>query len=81
MSRPPRGELPGLLRASKWFRHVAAATWEESVDQLEWVELEAGVDRKTSRGQTLVALHHQLKNQRDELVVSFTEKIIFDPAR
>jgi CRP-like cAMP-binding protein/predicted acylesterase/phospholipase RssA len=42
MSRPPRGELPGLLRASKWFRHVAAATWEESVDQLEWVELEAG---------------------------------------
>jgi acyl dehydratase len=46
-----------------------------------WVELEAGVDRKTSRGQTLVALHHQLKNQRDELVVSFTEKIIFDPAR
>jgi acyl dehydratase len=46
-----------------------------------WVELEAGVERKTKRGQTLVALQHHVKNQRNELVVSFTEKIIFDPAR
>jgi acyl dehydratase len=46
-----------------------------------WVELEAGVERKTKRGQTLVALQHDVKNQRNELVVSFTEKIIFDPAR
>ena len=42
------------------------------------VELEAGVDRKTSRGHTLVALRHRVKNQRDELVVDFTERIIFD---
>jgi acyl dehydratase len=46
-----------------------------------WVELEAGVERKTKRGQTLVALQHDVKNQRDELVVSFTEKILFDPAK
>jgi acyl dehydratase len=45
-----------------------------------WVELRAGVDRKTSRGQTIVALQHLLKNQRDELVVDFTERILFDPA-
>ncbi|MAE93454.1 MAG: hypothetical protein CL910_02210 [Deltaproteobacteria bacterium] len=44
-----------------------------------WVELEARVDRKTSRGQTLVALQHLLMNQRDELVVDFTERVIFDP--
>jgi acyl dehydratase len=44
------------------------------------VELEAGVDRKTSSGQTLVDLKHVLKNQRDETVVVFTEKVIFDPA-
>lgn len=44
-----------------------------------WVELEGGIERKTSRGQTLVALRHQLKNQRDELVVDFTERILFDP--
>lgn len=43
------------------------------------VELEAGIDRKTRRGQTIVALRHQLKNQRDELVVDFTERILFDP--
>jgi hypothetical protein len=42
------------------------------------VELEAGVDRKTSGGKTLVALRHALKNQRDENVVIFTEKVIFD---
>ena len=42
------------------------------------VELEAAVDRKTSRGQTIVALRHLVKNQRDELVVDFTERVIFD---
>ena len=42
------------------------------------VELEAGVERKTSRGKTLVALRHVLKNQRGEKVVTFTEKVIFD---
>jgi len=46
-----------------------------------WVELEAGVDRKTSRGQTIVALRHLVKNQRDELVVDFTEKVLFDSPR
>ncbi len=44
------------------------------------VELEAGIDRKTSRGQTIVALRHLLRNQRDELVVDFTERVLFDPA-
>ena len=43
------------------------------------VDLSAGLDRKTSKGQTLVDLTHILKNQRDETVVIFTEKIIFDP--
>ena len=42
------------------------------------VDLEAGVDRKTKSGQTLVNLRHVLKNQRDETVVIFTEKVIFD---
>ncbi|MGI9592227.1 MAG: MaoC family dehydratase [Myxococcota bacterium] len=45
-----------------------------------WVELAAGVDRTTSRGQTIVALEHVVKNQRDETVVVFTERILFDPA-
>ena len=44
------------------------------------VELEAGIDRKTSRGQKIVALRHLLRNQRDELVVDFTERVLFDPA-
>jgi acyl dehydratase len=44
------------------------------------VELEAAVDRKTKRGQTIVALRHLVKNQRDELVVDFTERILFDAA-
>ena len=44
------------------------------------VELEAGIERRTSRGQTLVALRHLLENQRGELVVDFTEKVLFDPA-
>jgi len=43
------------------------------------VDLEAGVDRKTKRGQTLVDLKHVLKNQSNEVVVVFTEKIIFEP--
>jgi len=45
-----------------------------------WVELEAAVERRTSRGQTLVALQHEVRNQRDELVVTFTERVLFDPA-
>jgi len=44
------------------------------------VELEAGVDRRTKRGQTLVALQHVVSNQRDEVVLVFTERVIFDPA-
>lgn len=44
------------------------------------VEVEATVDRKTSRGKTLVNLAHVLKNQRDEVVVTFTEKLLFEPA-
>lgn len=43
------------------------------------VDLEGAVDRKTSKGKTLVDLRHVLKNQRDETVVIFTEKVIFDP--
>ena len=43
------------------------------------VELEAGVDRTTSKGQVLVDLTHVLKNQRNEIVVIFTEKVIFEP--
>ena len=44
------------------------------------VELEARVERKTKRGQTLVALQHVVSNQRDETVVIFTERVVFDPA-
>ena len=44
------------------------------------VELEARVDRRTKRGQTLVALEHVVNNQRDEIVLIFTEKVVFDPA-
>jgi len=43
------------------------------------VDLEAVVDRKTKSRQTLVDLKHVLKNQRNEVVVVFTEKIIFEP--
>jgi len=43
------------------------------------VDLEAWVDRKTSKGMTLVDLKHVVKNQRDEPVTIFTEKISFDP--
>jgi acyl dehydratase len=43
-----------------------------------FVELEARVDRKTSKGQTIVALHHTMKNQENEVVVVFTEKVIFE---
>jgi acyl dehydratase len=45
------------------------------------VELEACVDRKTKKGQTLVDLKHVLKNQRNEVVVTFTEKVIFEPGK
>jgi acyl dehydratase len=44
------------------------------------VELEARIDRTTKRGQTLVALQHVVSNQRDEVVLVFTERVIFDPA-
>ncbi len=44
------------------------------------VDLGAWVDRKTERGQTLVDLEHVLKNQRDETIVVFTEKLLFDRA-
>ena len=44
------------------------------------VELEARVDRRTKRGQTLVALQHVVSNQRNEVVVIFTERVVFDPA-
>ncbi len=43
------------------------------------VELRAGTDRKTRRGQTLVDLEHVMKNQRDETVVVFTEKLLYEP--
>jgi acyl dehydratase len=43
------------------------------------VDLSVSMDRKTSKGQTLMDLTHTLKNQRDETVVVFTEKAIFDP--
>jgi acyl dehydratase len=42
------------------------------------VDLEARVERKTSRGQTIVALRHLLGNQRGEVVVDFTERVLFD---
>lgn len=38
------------------------------------------IDPKTSRGQTIVALRHLLQNQRDDLVVDFTERVLFDRA-
>jgi acyl dehydratase len=44
------------------------------------VELEARVDRRTKRGQTLVALQHVVNNQRNEVVLIFTERVVFDPA-
>jgi acyl dehydratase len=42
------------------------------------VELEARVDRRTKRGQILVALQHVVNNQRDETVLIFTERVMFD---
>ncbi|MBI9074302.1 MAG: MaoC family dehydratase [Desulfatibacillum sp.] len=42
-------------------------------------DLEACVDRVTSRGQILVDVKHMVTNQRDELVVVFTEKVLFEP--
>jgi acyl dehydratase len=46
-----------------------------------WVELAASVNRKTSKGQTIVDLHHTMKNQNTEVVVVFTEKVIFEAGR
>ncbi|MEN8245513.1 MAG: MaoC family dehydratase [Thermodesulfobacteriota bacterium] len=43
------------------------------------VELTAFVDRKTSSAKTLVDLKHVVKNQHDQIITKFTEKIIFDP--
>ena len=43
------------------------------------VDLEGRVDRRTSKGQTLVDLKHVLRNQDDTVVAEFTEKILFDP--
>jgi acyl dehydratase len=43
------------------------------------VEVEACVNRKTSKGQTIVDLKHVLKNQRNEIVTVFTEKLLFEP--
>jgi len=45
------------------------------------VEVEACVDRKTKRGQTIVDLKHVVMNQRNEIVTIFTEKLIFEPSR
>lgn len=44
------------------------------------VELEASLDRTTSRGYTLVALLHRVVNQSGEAVAEFTERAIFMPA-
>ncbi len=41
------------------------------------VDLEASINRRTSKGQTLVDLRHILKKQTDEVVVDFTEKLLF----
>jgi acyl dehydratase len=43
------------------------------------VEGEARIKRTTSRGHTLVDLNHQVRNQRGETVVDFTETIIYMP--
>jgi len=45
------------------------------------IELEACIDRKTTKGQILVDLKHILKNQRNEVVVIFTEKVMFEPGK
>ena len=44
------------------------------------VEVEASFDRKTRKGHTLLNLRHILKNQRDEVIIDFIEKVIFMPA-
>ncbi len=43
------------------------------------VDLEACVDRITSKGQILVDVKHTMTNQRNEIVVVFTEKVMFEP--
>jgi acyl dehydratase len=48
-------------------------------DTLE-VSVDAHVDRTTSAGQTLVDLDHVVRNQHGQVVVEFTEKVLFEPA-
>ena len=43
------------------------------------VEVEGSVYGKTSKGHTLIDLRHILKNQNDDVIVDFTEKVIFMP--
>lgn len=47
-------------------------------DDTVHVEVEAFVDRKTSKGQTIVDLKHVLVNQSNEVVTIFTEKLLFE---
>ena len=43
------------------------------------VEVEGSVYGKTSKGHTLIDLRHILTNQNNEVIVDFTEKVIFMP--
>ena len=43
------------------------------------VDVEASIGRKTNKGHTLLHLRHILKNQRDEVIIDFTETAIFMP--
>ena len=47
-------------------------------DTLE-VSVDAHVDRRTGSGQTLVDIDHVVHNQRGQVVLEFTEKVLFDP--
>jgi len=67
------GQFHGMVSVEAKVKHPAFAG-----DTLH-VELEAFVDRETSGGQILVDLKHVVKNQHDQIVTVFTEKIIFDP--
>ena len=66
------GAFHGMVGVDAKVRHPAFTG-----DTLH-VELEACVDRKTSKQQTLVDLKHVVKNQDDQIVLVFTEKLIFD---
>ncbi len=44
-----------------------------------YVDGEASLKPKTSRGYTLMDIRHQVKNQRDEVVADFTETVCFLP--